>query len=391
MKTYYIDVANFSLNKFGEELCGDNVEIVHTNDGLIIVMSDGLGSGVKANILATLTSKIAVTMLKEGATIEETIDTITNTLPECQVRKLAYSTFTIIKVSDNGEVYMVEYDNPPVFFFRNNRQCDLTKKSRCINNKTIYESRFFITENDTLSVVSDGAVHAGVGQLLNLGWQWEHINDFLKNLITKEKTSENICRHLIEVCKNLYDDKPGDDTTVITLKVKKAEYIDIFTGPPKSIDDDDKMIDVLNKCKGKRILCGGTTANIVSKAFHKSITIDLENYNEEVPPMGYLDGIDLVTEGLLTLNKTKEILLNYLNQKKAKKIPSVVEGNDGASRLSKMLIEDGTHIHIWVGQAVNPAHQNPLFPSEFNLKISVVKELVKILDEMGKVTEISYM
>lgn len=391
MKNYYIDVANFSLNKYGEELCGDNVEIVTTEDGLIVVMSDGLGSGVKANILATLTSKIAITMLKEGATIEETIDTIANTLPECQVRKLAYSTFTILKIKNNGEVYMVEYDNPPVFFFKNAREGELLKKEREVNNKIIYETSFLMGQGDMLTIVSDGAVHAGVGQLLNLGWQWEHINNFLKNLVMKEKTSESICRHLLEVCKNLYDDKPGDDTTVVTVKLKKAEYMDIFTGPPKRKADDKLLIQALEKCNGKKILCGGTTANIVSSALGKAITIDLDNYNCEVPPMGYMEGIDLVTEGLLTLNKTKDLLLNYLNEKKQKKLPSPIDGQDGASKLSKMIIEDGSHIHIWVGQAVNPAHQNPLFPSDFNLKMKVVKELVEILKALGKIVEITYL
>lgn len=391
MKNFFIDVANFSLNKFGEELCGDNVEVANTEDGLIVVMSDGLGSGVKANILATLTSKIAVTMLKEGATIDETIDTITNTLPECQVRKLAYSTFTVINIKNHGEVYMVEYDNPPIFFFRNNRSCDLLKEERKINNKVIYETKFFMGENDTLTIVSDGAVHAGVGQLLNLGWQWEHINDFLRNLVGKEKTSENICRHLLEVCKNLYDDKPGDDTTVITIKLKKAQYIDIFTGPPKNKEDDTYMINAIKAAKGKKVLCGGTTANIVSNALGKPINIDLQHYDAEVPPMGYMDGIDLVTEGLLTLNKTREMLLTYLSERRKKIIPKIIEGHDGASQLCKLLLEDATHIHIWVGESINPAHQNPLFPKDFNLKVKVVKELEAILKELGKIVEISFI
>jgi ribosome-binding factor A len=390
MNTYFIDVANFSLNKYGEELCGDNVEISNTEDGIIVVMSDGLGSGVKASILATLTSKIAVTMLKGGATIDETIDTIASTLPECHVRKLAYSTFTVLNIKNTGEVYMVEYDNPPTFFFRKNRPCNLLREERNINNKTIYETKFFMGENDTLTIVSDGAVHAGVGQLLNLGWQWEHINDFLKNLVAKEKTSENICRHLLEVCKNLYDDKPGDDTTVITVKLKKAQYIDIFTGPPKNKDDDDNMVKAIKNAKGKIVICGGTTANIVSTALAKPITIDLEYYDDEVPPMGYMDGIDLVTEGLLTLNKTRELLSNYLNERKNKLIPKIIEGNDGASKLCKILLEDVTHIHIWVGQAINPAHQNPLFPEDFNLKTKVVKELNIILKELGKIVELTY-
>ena len=388
---YFIDVANYSVNKHGEELCGDNVEHIKTKDGTITVLADGLGSGVKANILATLTSKIAITMLKQGASIEETIDTITHTLPECKVRKLAYSTFTIVKVEDNGNVYMVEYDNPSVFFYRNGETYPIQKVKKEINDKLIYESHFTMIEDDVLTIVSDGVVHAGVGERLNLGWQWEHVNQYLGDLVKEETSAEKIANHLMGVCENLYANAPGDDTTVITIKTRAKQYLDIFTGPPKDPKDDKLLLENIKSAKGKVILCGGTTANIVSKEFNAPIDIDLVNYTPEVPPMGTMAGVELVTEGLLTLNKVKDLLCIYSEEKKRGIIPPPIYGLDAASSIARILIDKSTHIRLWVGTAVNPAHQNPNFPGGFNLKIKVMKEIKKYLEEIGKWVEINYL
>ena len=388
---YFIDVANYSVNKYGEELCGDNVEYIKLDNGFIIVLADGLGSGVKANILATLTSKIAITMLKEGASIEETIDTMTGTLPECQIRKLAYSTFTIVKINNDGEVYMVEYDNPSVFFFKNNRPKLLEKKKRVINNKDIYESHFIMDENDVLTIVSDGVIHAGVGMRLNLGWQWDNVNKYLAELVELENNADQIAANLMNVCESLYENKPGDDTTVVAIKTRPIEYVDVFTGPPENREDDDLLVHHIQNAKGRAIICGGTTANIVSKKLDRPIEIDLVNYTKDVPPQGYMEGVDLVTEGLLTLNKVKEILQNHYEMLDKGLVPTYIKGRDGASNLARILLYESTHIHLWVGKAINPAHQNPDFPWEFNLKIRLMEEIKDYLEKNGKNVEISYL
>ena len=159
---YFVDTSYNSLIKHGEELCGDHVELVNVPDGKIMVLADGLGSGVKANILATMTSKIAATMLREGSSLEETIDTIVHSLPVCSERHLAYSTFTIIKAYHTGEVYAAEFDNPSIFLLRNGEDVPIEKTKKVINEKVIYESSFQLDKNSLLVVVSDGVIHAGV-------------------------------------------------------------------------------------------------------------------------------------------------------------------------------------------------------------------------------------
>ena len=380
--SYFIDVAFEKVNKFSEELCGDKVEIVRATDGVIVVLADGLGSGVKANILATITAKIAATMLKEGADIIETVDTIVNTLPVCKVRNIAYATFTLMKIFYDGKVYMAEYDNPPVFII-NNGNLNIDKREIVIANKKVKESNFKLQEGDIITVVSDGAIHAGVGSLLNLGWQWENINEFLNRRTPGLKCAKNISKDLIEACNDLYMGKPGDDTTVVAVKLREHEVINLFTGPPADQKNDKWVVEQLMNSKGKKIVCGGTAANIVSRELRRELEVNMDFIDKEVPPTARMKGIDLITEGVLTLNKAVEKLKNYSNY-------SLYDLNseDGASILVRMLTEDCTHLNLWVGKAINPAHQNPYFPIDLSIKLKIVEELAEIMKKMGKEVKI---
>ncbi|SHK57424.1 SpoIIE family protein phosphatase [Paramaledivibacter caminithermalis] len=382
--SFFIDISYDSLNKYGEELCGDKVEVAHTDDSVIIVLADGLGSGVKANILSTLTSKIAATMLKEGSTIYETVDTIVNTLPECKVRKLAYSTFTIVKIYKNGKVYIVECDNPPIFFIRGNKILDIKKIDKNINGKLIKESEFMLEKNDVLTIVSDGVIHAGIGGVLNLGWQWENVAEYLERLSKDLRSAKNISKGLVNACNNLYANKPGDDTTVATIKIREPEIVNIFTGPPKDPEKDKYVIEELMKSQGKRIVCGGTAAKIASRELKEELITDIEYIDKEVPPTAHIKGIDLVTEGVLTLSKAVEKIKEFMDSCSGEYTVYNPEKKDGASILAKILIEECTHINLWVGKAVNPAHQNPDLPIDLSIKLKVVGQLVELMRKLGK-------
>lgn len=385
----FIDINYKSINKYTEELCGDKVEYIYDDDGIIIVLSDGLGSGVKANILATMTTKIAVTMLKEGASIDDTIETIINTLPECKVRKLAYSTFTIIKIDKNNNAYIAEYDNPPYFYYSSKRIIPIEKKERIIGNKKIYESNIQLEMGDTICIVSDGAIHAGIGQMLNLGWSWDEINEYLKELNNVNRSSQLINGNFIGVCNNLYNNKPGDDTTIMTLKVRKPEIIDIFIGPPANRDNDVFLSKIMRNSKNIKIICGGTTALIAERELNSSLEVDMDSMKKDIPPIAYMEGFDLITEGVLTLGKTLENIKNLNNSN----CENVIDSNDydGCTLLTKLLTDVGTHINFYLGSAVNPAHQNPNFPLDFNIKKNIIDSLVNELKKAGKKIDVIHI
>lgn len=383
---FFVDFATGSLNKYGEELCGDKVEFFNGKDSFIAVLSDGLGSGVKANILATLTAKIAITMLKEGLNIEEVVDTIIHTLPMCSVRKLAYSTFTIIKVDAKGMVYVVEFDNPSVFFIRDGKIKNLETTTTEINGRSIKESKFELSEKDTLVFVSDGVIHAGAGMILNLGWSWKEVANYLQNTVKKSMPAKMVTNLLLGVCEDLYIEKPGDDTTVAVIKAIQPKQATLFAGPPLEYTSDKEVVNILMNTPGKKIVCGGTAANIVSKEIGVVIKTNFTIIDKDIPPIGYMRGIDLVTEGVLTIKGAVERLERV---KTAKKIDFLYD-EDGASKLARMLFEDCTHIKMLVGRAINPAHQNPDFPNELSIKLNVLKNLEAVLKSLGKIIEVEY-
>ncbi|MFA9397850.1 MAG: SpoIIE family protein phosphatase [Clostridiaceae bacterium] len=388
---YYIDTFYKSLNKYGEELCGDKVEIIKSEDRVIIVLADGLGSGVKANILSTMTSKIAATMLREGATIEETVETIVATLPVCKIRKIAYSTFTIIEIDKNGICYVVEYDNPPFYLFRDGRYLIVDKKETIMNGKKILESKFALRDSDKIVIVSDGVVHAGVGGLLNLGFRWENIKEFMERQVKNEDMSKMLTGKLIEKCSELYQNKPGDDTTVVTLSIKKPKVVTLFTGPPKNPKNDSLVATKLMCSKGKKIVCGGTAGKILERFLGSEITVLMDTMTRDIPPMGYIRNIDLVTEGVITLSKTVDKINKYNMASTNNEAMEILDENNGASKLASMLIQECTNLNLIIGKAINPAHQNPDLPIDLSIKLKIVDKLVEELKAMDKEVKIEYI
>ncbi|TYP55432.1 stage II sporulation protein E [Thermosediminibacter litoriperuensis] len=229
----FAEVFTKSLTKKGEELCGDSVEVVQSEDGIIAVMADGLGSGVKASILSTLTVRIASTMIKNRASIEEVVKTIINTLPVCRVRQLAYSTFSILEIDDDGKGRLFEFDNPAVIYLRDGRVMGLPCRELKVENRRILEYRFEALPGDKVFLVSDGVIHAGVGGILNLGWQWSNVAEYLQRLDKRGCFAAEMVDQLIRTCSHLYFDSPGDDTTVVGVGIRKPEPLTVLVGPPR--------------------------------------------------------------------------------------------------------------------------------------------------------------
>lgn len=389
MNNLYTDIGYHSLNHYGEQLCGDHIDLAERDDDThIVVLADGLGSGVKASILSTLTSKILSTMMAQKMQIDDAVSTMAATLPVCQVRGIAYSTFTIVMISDNDEAEIIQYDNPHVIMLRDGKNVVYPETSFEIDGKTIYRSKLKIQEGDTFILMSDGCIHAGVGMALNYGWQRDNIIEFMETMYNPEYTAKALTTILLDECNRLYGDKPGDDTTVCTIKIRPRQSVNLMIGPPANPNDVTKMMSLFFSKQGKHIVCGGTTSTLAAEFLGKEVIPSLKYLDPEIPPTAEIEGVDLVTEGVITINKVLTYAQSYLTDNECFNEWSVKQ--DGASQISRILFEEATDINFYVGRAVNPAHQNPNLPINFSIKMRLVEELSECLKKMGKQIKVSY-
>ena len=383
------DIGYKSINHVGEQLCGDHVDVVEQGDNsTVIVLADGLGSGVKASILSTLTSKIISTMMSEGLGLEDCVSTIAATLPVCSVRGVAYSTFTILHLINNERLELIQYDNPHVILIRQGSNDDYPRTEMVIGGKKIYKSVIKLQEDDIFVAMSDGCPHAGIGISYNFGWKREDIIAFMEMQATMGYTAKTLSTVLVDECDRLYGHEPGDDTTACVVRIRRREPMNLLFGSPASRDDDDRMMSLFFSKEGKHIICGGTTSSVAARYLHKPLIPSLNFEASDVPPTAQLEGVDLVTEGVITINKVLSYAKDYLQDNET--YSQWAFKKDGASLIARMLFEEATDINFFVGRAINPAHQNPDLPITFSIKMNLVKELSECLKKMGKKIKVIY-
>ncbi len=388
MNELCVDVGYMSLNKMGEQSCGDMVQLIRDGEDTVLVLADGLGSGVKANILSTLTSKIIATMIANGMDVDECVNTMIATLPVCKTRGVAYSTFTIIRISGSDTAEIIQYDNPAVILLRDGKNYDYPVTTRTIAGKTIMESKVRLQCGDVFIAMSDGTIYAGVGETLNYGWQRENIVKFVEEHYDDKLSAQAVSSLIVDACNDLYQDKPGDDTTAAAIRVRHRQVVNLMFGPPRDPKDLNKMMALFFAKQGKHIVSGGTTSSLTAAYLGKKMETSIDYLDPEIPPIAFIEGVDLVTEGVLTIHKALEYAKDFADGNKLHQ--KWHTGKDGASQIARMLLEEATDINFYVGRAMNPAHQNPNLPIGFNIKMQLAEDLAKLLQTIGKTVNVSY-
>lgn len=386
----FIDIDCHQIKKYNQNAFGDYFVSKRYPDEarLIAVLSDGLGSGIKANILSCMTATMLLRFVEgDQIPIKDAAEIVMNSLPVCQVRKISYSTFSIIDVNDEGHAKIVEEGNPDFIWIRNGEIMkpdyesipSKNHKNRCMKSYKIK-----LELGDRLIFCSDGITQCGLGnEKLKLGLRRSGLIDLVLEKLKQdpEISSSELSSYLVKQARNIETDRnPKDDMSALVLYCREPRKSLIFTGPPFNQKNDTQYAQTFKDFKGKKAIAGGTTANLISRELNIPITMDTTISIGKLPSCSYMEGVDLVTEGILTLTQTLEYLEN-----------GEWDIDNAAGKLVKFLL-DSDCIYFMVGAKLNQAHYNPTLPIEIEIRKNIIKKMKVVLqDKYFKKVSVQYM
>lgn len=379
------DLGWVSLNKKNETICGDYFNIAETGEDHVLVLSDGLGSGVKANILSTLTAQMLSNMVARKIPIHDAVLAVADTLPVCSVRNLAYATFTVLDIKGDT-AYLQQFDNPDAILIRDGKVYEYPYTTCTIGDKTIHESSFRLQKEDMLILMSDGVTNAGMGKTTNGGWGREEVVRFCQEKYYPGMSSQEMASDIAYAGLALNLEETDDDLTVIVLRFCQRQTVNLMIGPPRDVVDDELYMQKFFGSEGLHVICGGTTAKMAAHYLGKPLITIPNSDIDDVPSLMRLEGVELVTEGLLTLERLLEYCDEYLEDRMS--FHRTLQKKDGAARLGKLLFAWATHVNLFFGNAQNQAYEGTEITSQ--TKLQTVELLVEHLKNAGKEVQIAF-
>ena len=388
MNNRFLEINHYQEHKYNQQVAGDAFmsQKVAEENRIISVLSDGLGSGIKAAVLATLTSAMAKNFVARNVDVKRTAEIIMRTLPVCKVRKISYSTFTIVDIEEDHTVKIIEYGNPRFLLVRSGKvkdSDDIIEKVNLGEYKTdsLNYYSFQLEKNDRIIYFSDGITQSGMGtNNYPFGWTRDGVVGFTEQRIDESPfiSAAELSWNIVLRAKTNDNYKCKDDTTCGVIYSRNPRRTLVVTGPPYDKNKDREMARLVSDFDGKKILCGGTTANIIARELDKTIKVDIDNLDPNIPPYSTMNGIDLITEGIITIVNVRSLLLSGK--------PTGRNSNAAEKVVNELLNSD--IINFVVGTKINEVHQDPNIPEDLALRKTIIREIIKILEDkyLKKVT-----
>ena len=377
----FLEVDHYQERKHGQAACGDVFLSHKIDDGRVIsVLADGLGSGIKASVLANLTSTMALRYMAADVDMRKAAGIIMATLPVCRERQIAYSTFTIVAMDPWGATRIVEYDNPPFVLMRGPEPVPVPAEllplpTTAGREAALRHTRFEARPGDRIVFFSDGVSQAGVGSPgTPLGWGQEAATRHLAKVIRDRPqiSARQLARALVLRAQALDGGRAGDDISCGVVYYREPREVLLLTGAPVLRTRDPELAAAARAFPGRKVICGGTTAAILGRELGRPLAMDLANLDPDVPPVSSMAGFDLVTEGAITLARTVRLL-------EEEDRPDQLKPN-AATQLAGLLL-DSDIIHVLAGTKINEALQDPSLPEDLDIRRNILRGLKQVLTE----------
>lgn len=381
-RKFFTEVHCQQRNHQGERICGDvfRSTLVREEDRIIAVLSDGMGHGIKANILATLTATMALNFTKEHKQVDRIAEIVMRTLPVCSDRKISYATFSIIDIEADGKLNLLEYDNPRAIILRENLPMEMDWQEIKLNDpknegKKLYACSFYPQKEDRILIMSDGVAQSGMGSdTYPLGWERDRVEEYASRLVKNNPaiSARALAGKIVTMAHKNDNYAAKDDTSCGAFYFREPRRLLLCSGPPYEREKDKTLAEKILHFDGKIIVSGGTTADIVSRELNRDITDSIDLIDADLPPLSYMEGIDLITEGILSLQKVHEILKDYREDLRLTKGP--------ADSIVRLFLESD-QVHFVIGTRINEAHQDPNLPIELEMRRTVIKRIARLLED----------
>lgn len=392
-KKSFIDISHRQAMFHGERICGDTYvsRRFPENRRILVVLSDGMGHGLKANVMSTITASMAINYIQDKVPADIIALRIMNALPVDSVRKISYATFTILDIEEDGKVEILEYENPSCTIMRESEvfnpgwSCVLLTDER-FKGREIKKCSFYPQKEDRIIFYSDGVMLSGLGtSQYPLGWGSDNLHRYLQEVvdqnfsISSHKLAGKILNRSIK--NDQYAAK--DDISCGVVYFREPRRLLICTGPPYDRKQDQRLADVFRQFDGRKIISGATTADIISGLLGRQIVNSIEVLDPDLPPMSTMEGADFITEGILTLDKVHHMLESLDT--------NTVLGKGPADIIVKQLLKSD-EIHFYVGTHVNVAHQDPNLPVGLEIRRTVVHRIARVLEnKFFKFTKLNFL
>ncbi len=394
--SFFIEAGLRQFNCHGERISGDSFHIRRSGEGgrTVAILSDGMGHGAKASILSNLTSTMLLNMVRSDMDIVPVSEMIAKTLPICSIRKISYSTFTMVDVDHAARrAVIAEHDNPSAILLRGGDIVPLEWSVKRIERQegmalTVRTAAVDLLPGDRIVFCTDGITQSGQRtRQYRFGWGEDNMREFIRYILSLNAgiTPQDLADQIVSKGCGNDGNVPADDMSCVVLEARPLKSMVVISCPP-ALREQYAVLEQAARREGTtKVICGYPVAGVIGKLMGKELRIEGSAPDPALPPYRTLDGFDLVTEGIVTLTRTLDILEH------GEADGPVHEGADPKSMALARLLRDHDRIEFIIGTARQTAN-DAAATDEFELRRNVLRRIVATLEvKYRKPVEVTYL